>query len=195
MRSSLGLIETRMCSRSWQDISIMKLTHGACSKYWRALSSQTPSHTYNHTSSDRISCASRLTRHLETVVDRYDRFNERIDNLPFVFPASVGKYVSYGLQCIHEKGNTSIMSTISEDIYRLDCKWRRIRIGSENIPPIFIFQSFASPIPFGRRKHVIRSGVRFYYMKVREANSRAYIMTDTIRNGLSWIETNRFYPI
>ena len=140
MRSSLGLIETHMCSRSWQDISIMKLTHGACSKYWRALSSQTHSHTYNHTSSDRISCASRLTRHLETVVDRYDRFNERIDNLPFVFPASVGKYVSYGLQCIHEKGNTSIMSTISEDIYRLDCKWRRIRNGwKRKYPAHFYF--------------------------------------------------------
>jgi hypothetical protein len=140
MRASLDLIETHMCSQSWQQISPFKLTNGACSKYWRALCCQTASHTYNHNSSNRIECASRLTRHLETVVDRYDRLNERIENLPFVFPSTMGKYVSYALQCIREKDDMTIMSTISADIYRLNCKWRRMRsCWKRKYPPHFYF--------------------------------------------------------
>ena len=199
MRESLQLVETHMSRQSWDQIEPSKIPNGACSKYWRALCDQTASHTYNHSSSKRLVCVRRFTGNLETVVDHYDRLSERIDNLPFVFPPTLGNYVSYALDCIQWKGNVGIMSTISEDIYRINHKWRRILRGwKRKYPAHFYFPVVRITDSIGSRETCASIGMALLlYESARgsipgiyyDGHNPEWIVLDREQSFLSQVET------
>jgi len=120
------------------------LTIGSYSKYWHSLCDQTEKLSYKHTSNKRIVCSRNVGRDLSrTTFGKHN--SEHVENLPFVFPSCIGKYVSYAIQCIRIKyenkpqnidknnnkntnknTNNIICSTLCEEIYRLNYIWKRI---------------------------------------------------------------------
>ena len=120
-------------------IRTSQLNIGSYSKYWNALCDQTQELAYKHTSYKRIICSRNVGQDLSRIT--FGKYNsEHIENLPFVFPSCLGKYVSYAIRCIRIKYENKqqniknqvnqvkniICSTLSEEIFRLNYIWKRI---------------------------------------------------------------------